>query len=257
MVMSVPDVGNQPAGRREAAGGPACPSCWVRHFCMGLADPPAGTLERIDDLIRHSAPVPRGEFLYRAGQPCRGIHIVQNGLVRKYSLTPDGTERVLGFYIGADVLGTEALDQGYHRFNVQALDITTACLLPAEHLEEIACSLPAIFHQVLRQIAYAEIQESRGSLALQDLPADVRVAGFLLRLSQRFRARGLNNREFPLRIPRHDLANYLGLNPATVSRVIARLEKDGLLEREPHWQGLTILDPEGLSARGQGYEAFF
>jgi CRP/FNR family transcriptional regulator len=224
---------------------------------MGIDDPPAAVLEQIDSLVRHLPPIPKGEFLYQTGQTCRGIHIVRTGMVRKFSLTPDGTERVLGFYIGADMLGLEALDQGYHRFSAQALDTTSSCLLPAEHLEDIACQLPSIFHQVIRLLAYAEFQEKRGVLALHDLPAEVRVAAFLLRLSQRFRSRGMNSSELALRIPRRDLASYLGLNRATVSRAISRLEEESLVQRAANWKILTILDSAGLATKAQGYETFF
>jgi CRP/FNR family transcriptional regulator len=224
---------------------------------MGIDDPPAAVLAQIDNLVRHLPPIPKGAFLYQAGQACRGIHIVRTGVVRKFSLTPDGTERVLGFYIGADMLGLEALEQGYHRFSAQALDTTSSCLLPAEDLEDLACQLPSIFHQVVRLLAYAEFQEKRGILALHDLPADVRVAAFLLRLAQRFHSRGINSNELPLKVPRGDVANYLGLNRATVSRTISRLERAGLIHRPATWGVIRILDREGLAAKAQGYEGFF
>jgi CRP/FNR family transcriptional regulator len=234
-----------------------CPTCWVRHLCMAMDKPARETLERIDALIQHRPPIRKGDHLYRAGEACAGIHIVQTGLVRKFSLTPDGTERVIGFHMGADVLGLEALDNAVHRFNAQALDTTSVCLLPTESLKDIACHLTPIFHQLIRMLAYAEYQASRGILALQGLPAEVRVIGFLLRLSQRYQARGMNSREFPMRVPRQDLANYLGLNPATVSRVLTRLEREGLIARQAQHQLVCLPDPEGLRAKARGYEAFF
>ena len=106
-------------------------------------------------------------------------------------------------------------------------------------------------------LAYAEYQGTRGILALQDLPAEVRVAGFLLRLAQRLEARGIDGRALSLRVPRADLANYLGLSRATISRQISRLENAGLIQRGANWQLLAIRDREGLQARARGYEAFF
>lgn len=248
-------TGIAPSPPRPATMG--CPTCWVRHYCMGQGNASRQFLERMDSRLQRPPPFAQGDYLYRAEDPCLGLYIVQIGLVRQFLLTPDGHERVLGFYMGADLLGLEALDHDRHRFYVQALDTTRVCLLPREELPALARDSPMGFHQLLRLMAYSTYQGSRGRLALQDLSAECRVAGFLLRLAERYRARHFKEYEFPLRIPRRDMASYLGLTRSTVSRVLSQLVREGCLTLRDHRRVLRIQSLEGLKARAKGCETLF
>ena len=55
------------------------------------------------------------------------------------------------------------------------------------------------------------------------------MAAFLIGLSRRLAARGFSADRFQLTMARTDIANYLRLAPETVSRVLRRFQKDGLL----------------------------
>jgi CRP/FNR family transcriptional regulator, anaerobic regulatory protein len=63
-----------------------------------------------------------------------------------------------------------------------------------------------------------------------DLSADERIAMFLLSLSDRFSRRGYSDREFILAMSRRDIASYLRLATETVSRVLARFQKAGVVK---------------------------
>jgi len=67
---------------------------------------------------------------------------------------------------------------------------------------------------------------------LANKSADERIATFLLRLSNRFKARGFSDLRFRLPMSRNEIGNYLGLTVETVSRVITRMQKSGLIQVE-------------------------
>ncbi|MSQ98634.1 MAG: hypothetical protein EXR85_04970 [Xanthomonadales bacterium] len=52
---------------------------------------------------------------------------------------------------------------------------------------------------------------------------------FLVSLSERFARRGYSENEFILAMSRRDIASYLRLATETVSRVLARFQKSGVL----------------------------
>jgi CRP/FNR family transcriptional regulator len=79
-----------------------------------------------------------------------------------------------------------------------------------------------------------------------DWPADVRLAAFLLMLSQRLAARGFSPRRFQLTMARTDIANYLRLAPETVSRVLKRFQDDNLLAVDR--REVELLDVPALEA---------
>ena len=59
--------------------------------------------------------------------------------------------------------------------------------------------------------------------------AEQRVATFLVSLSDRYHARGLSSSEFRLTMTRSDIGNYIGLTVETISRLLNRFHKSGLI----------------------------
>ena len=74
------------------------------------------------------------------------------------------------------------------------------------------------------------------------------MAAFVIELSRRLAARGFSATRFRLTMARTDIANYLRLAPETVSRVLKRLQDEGLLSVDR--REVEILDMEKLQALG-------
>ena len=66
-------------------------------------------------------------------------------------------------------------------------------------------------------------------LQLGSMDADKRLALFLLNMSQRFATQGFSPLKFNMRMIRDEIGSYPGLNPETVSRILSKLQKEGLL----------------------------
>jgi CRP/FNR family transcriptional regulator len=60
-------------------------------------------------------------------------------------------------------------------------------------------------------------------------PVEERLSMFLIGLSQRYGARGLSDLRFQLSMSRHDIANYLGMAPETISRQFKKMQDQGLI----------------------------
>jgi CRP/FNR family transcriptional regulator len=80
--------------------------------------------------------------------------------------------------------------------------------------------------------------------ALIHQSADQRLAGFLLNLTKRLYSRGMRQAEFQIGMSRSDIGSYLGLASETVSRVLTRFQKIGLIQLRH--KRLRLLDPDGL-----------
>lgn len=66
-------------------------------------------------------------------------------------------------------------------------------------------------------------------LLLSKMNAEERLAAFIFNLSKRYSARGFSSREFRLTMTRNDIGNYLGLTVETISRLLGRFQKIGML----------------------------
>ena len=72
------------------------------------------------------------------------------------------------------------------------------------------------------------------------------MAEFLLSQADRFAARGYSSTEFNLRMSRSEIGSYLGLTLETVSRIVSRLQRLGLIRTKGREVGIT--DLPGLRA---------
>jgi CRP/FNR family transcriptional regulator len=88
------------------------------------------------------------------------------------------------------------------------------------------------------------VRESSQMMLLGTMSAEQRVATFLLNLSDRLRKRGYSPAEFHLRMTREEIGSYLGIKLETVSRMLSRFHRDGLLDARG--KNIRILDHDGL-----------
>ena len=85
-------------------------------------------------------------------------------------------------------------------------------------------------------------------MMLNRMKAESRLSYFLLDLSRSFSERGYSAREFNMSMSRRDIGNHIGLSFETVSRLMTRFQKDGLIQVNQR-RGITILDAAGLAMR--------
>ena len=81
-------------------------------------------------------------------------------------------------------------------------------------------------------------------LMLGSMPAEQRLAVFLLNLADRYRRRGYSATEFNLRLTREELGSYLGLKLETVSRLLSRFQGEGTIQVQG--RALKLLDLAAL-----------
>jgi CRP/FNR family transcriptional regulator len=74
--------------------------------------------------------------------------------------------------------------------------------------------------------------------------AEVRLARFLLQLSQRMAVCGQSSRRFHLRMSRRDIASYIGVAHETVSRSFGALARWGLVQVDN--REVELLDMQAL-----------
>ena len=61
------------------------------------------------------------------------------------------------------------------------------------------------------------------------LPAEARVAKFLLSLGQKYAQLGYSDNSYNLKMTRNDIGSYLGLTLETVSRTLSEFNKAGIV----------------------------
>jgi CRP/FNR family transcriptional regulator len=196
-----------------------------------------GSLRDLEVLIEHIGPMRAGTHIFREGEPFDAIAAVREGTVKTYVVDRDGHEQVLGFYFPGEIIGLNAIDDERYPCNAVALDDVTLCRFSFSRIASLATRLPGLQKQLFRHLSR---DIGRASSLAGDHSADERVAAFLVLLSRRMAAVGLPAARLQLTMPRTDIANFLRLAPETVSRVLRRLQDEGLIR--VHRRELEVLD---------------
>jgi CRP/FNR family transcriptional regulator len=186
-------------------------------------------LERFDEVATARRRVARGAALYHAGERFESLYALRSGAFKTVCVSRQGAEKVTGFYLPGELLGLEAINDGRHGSTAVALEDSEVCILPFAAVERMAQQMPALQHQLLRLVS-SDISRDQGlMLLLGSMTAEQRLAAFLLSLARRHERLGFSGSRFVLRMTREEIGNYLGLTLETVSRLLSRFQREGLI----------------------------
>ena len=220
-----------------------CQSCSLYQLCLPIALD-NGDFGRLDTIIKRCRKIERGEHLYRTSEAFNTVFAIRSGSVKTYVTIENGQEQVTGFHLPGELLGLSAVSTHVHTESAVALETTSVCEIPFERLEELATEIPGLNHHLLHLMS-EEIQHDHCQLLMiSKMPAEARLAKFLISLSDHFGQRGFSATEFNLSMSRNDIANLLGLAVETVSRLFTHFNDEGLLTVER--KHVILHDIDGL-----------
>ncbi len=228
-----------------------CCNCNLHSLCMAVSLDMT-ELSKLDDIVDRSKPLSKGQMLSAQGDKFQTVYAIKTGSVKTYTTSCSGEEQITGFYFPGDLIGLNALDTGICPDSIKILETTTVCQVQFEQLDILSVELPKLRRQLLKTMSKEICNEQHMLQLLAKKNADERIATFLLRLSNRFKARGFSETRFRLSMSRHEIGNYLGLTVETVSRVLTRLQKNELITVEN--KEIEILNSKALIKLSNGKE---
>ena len=163
----------------------------------------------------------QGEEIYAQDEAADLLYRIVRGAVRTAHLQADGRRQVGDFYYEGDIIGVEA-GEG-HRFSAEAL---TDCEVLALRRAGPAARETGRVERLVWAATATELRRSQSHvLLLGRATACEKVARFLMDIADRFRGEFVT-----LPMSRQDMADYLGLTIETISRMLGRLQADGVIE---------------------------
>ena len=217
-----------------------CSTCAFSDACLSQGYDKSA-LSELHVLVQHTGPYREGEHLFREGDEFNAIAAVRAGTVKTYVLDATGHEHVLGFHLPGEIIGLNAISEARYPCNAVALDTVSLCRFSFPQMALLATRMPGLQQQLFRLLSQ---DIGKAALLAGDYSADERMAAFLVALSRRYAQRGFSATRLRLTMSRTGIANYLRLAPETVSRVLRRLQSDGLVQVDR--RELDILRPEDL-----------
>lgn len=180
----------------------------------------------------------RGEVIYRMGDEASALYSIGRGIVKLTLMSEQGEPRIVRLVGPGGVVGLEAqLAQGYEH-TAECLSEVYACRIPALTMRQLLRDQPALCRSVLKQWHEHLQVADRLLLDLAVGAVETRVVDLLVMLDDMC----LRSR-LPLLLPgNRDIATLIGVRVESVSRVMARLKRDGALLRQEN--GNWLFTPE-------------
>lgn len=224
----------------------ACRICSLNELCWPLGLKPA-ELERLQATVRSVGPLAAGSYLFRCGDPFTAIYAVRSGSIKSFSFDAAGHELVHGFHLIGQVLGFDAVYPDRHRCNAQVLEPSSLCVVPYRDIARLSIEFPILHDHVLRLMGREFSQQLMGA---ERHTATQKISNFLLDMHSRLQQAGVAEHAFTLPMSREDIASYLGITPETLSRILTKLERQGLLELDN--RTIVLVDPIRLDMIAEG-----
>ena len=217
-----------------------CSTCAFSQACLSQGMDKTALMD-LHVLVEHVGPLHAGEHVFREGDPFTAIAAVRTGTVKTYHIDRDGHEQVLGFHLPGEVIGLNAIHDDRYPCNAVALDTVMLCRFSFPMMATLASRMPGLQRHLFNLLSQ---DIGKASLLAGSFTADERLAAFIVMLSRRFAERGFSPTRMRLTMARTDIANYLRLAPETVSRVLRRLQDEGVLKVDR--RDMEILRPEAM-----------
>jgi len=227
----------------------SCKGCWLGHACVqhGMDEIDLAWLH-LNSVKRH---VPHGAAVYRTGDVFHSIFALRSGTCKSVAVCSDGHEKIIAFHLPGEMFGLTAITPGKYTYDVIAVDDSEVCAVPYSQLLTLSLKDPRL-QQALFKVFSSAIGRHQGFLErLEPLPAKARVVAWLLNLSERYGRCGYSPDQFPLAGTRIDAGSYLGLAHETVTRVLTRLSKAGIILLTE--KNIQIKDRNLLMAEARNY----
>ena len=219
-------------------------------YFRGLGERELDSIDRRMQAVSWAA----GDHLYHAGDPADSLHVVAQGRVKLSRVTPEGTETISDILVPGELFGAmSSLGEPFHEQSASALVGTCTLRIGQADFREVLATLPRVGLRVLDDVAarLVRAQFDIGGQSTHTVPE--RTATALLRLADKLgEDRGPEGILLEVPLSRSDLAGLARSTPESVSRVMSRWKKEGIIDSGRRWTAL--LDRQRLEdvAAGNG-----
>lgn len=189
----------------------------------------------------------RGATIFSENDPGAGFYVVSDGKIKIFKLSGDGKEQILHIFGPGEPFGEAPVFEG-RRFpaHAMALEDSQALYFPrvafvdlVKRNPSLALSMLAVLSRRLRRFA-ALVED----LSLKEVPT--RLAAHLIYLSDN----SPGEEELSLDISKNQLAGLLGTIPETLSRILTKMAKKGLIQI--NGPRIKIIEKAGLDELARG-----
>ena len=175
--------------------------------------------------------VPAGHVLFTAGDPCRGLYVIESGRVRIFRASPDGREQILRTEgPGRAVAELPLFDGGPYPASAVTTEPSRLIFVPRADFEALYRANPDVAQSIVRELGrrMRHLVCVAETLAFRDVAA--RLALYLAEYAERHGSAADGGIEILLHHTHEELSFELGTARESVSRALRQLREKGIIE---------------------------
>ena len=198
----------------------------------------------IQGLLSRRGAVPQ-EVVFRQGEASDWLFVVRAGQVKLSVSGSDGREQIMRIAIAGQLIGYDTVDELHHPYTATALTPVRLCGIRHRDLLRVLEQNLEVSRRMV-QLLNQELSQAQALIhILGQKSSTEKIALFLLSLVPEH-SRAEPQTEMALPLSRQEIADMLGLTVETVSRLMAELKRERIIDA-PRGH-IRILDRKGLHA---------
>ena len=170
----------------------------------------------------------KGVEIYREGDPAQAVFNIISGVVKAYRQDRNGTEQIAAFLFPEDLFGLA--QEGRYANSIKTLTPVAAYRIPITALRSRLLADAALEFHVIAKLCQELRQAQRHAFLLANKRTLSKLAIFLQMLEQLQAAKGETTTEIYIPMDRSDMAKYVGVSLAALSRAFRTLTTRGILQ---------------------------
>ncbi len=189
----------------------------------------------------------KGQKIFSEGDPGAGLYSVVSGRVKIFKLSPDGKEQIFHFFHRGEIFGEVAVFTGKgYPANAEAQEDGDVLFFPRLDFVQLIKQDPSLALNMLATLSWRlhKFSDLVEDLSLKEVPS--RLSAHLLYLSSI--QDGSNDLE--LQISKGQLAALLGTIPETLSRILNKMNRQGLISTDKSI--IRIIDRKAVEELARG-----
>ena len=190
----------------------------------------------------------RAQIIFSEGDEGKGFYVVISGRVKIFKLSPEGKEQILHIFGPGEPFGEVPVFAGKcFPANAEAIEKSRLFYFPRDAFFDLINKSPSLAMNMLAVLSKRLHQFTAliEDLSLKEVPG--RLAAYLIYLSEQQKSTD----DLTLDISKSQLASLLGTIPETLSRILARMTREAIIESDGQ-RHIRILDLKLLEKLASG-----
>lgn len=210
------------------------------HLHEGLSDAQACEIQGL--LSRRTAQ--SQEIIFRQGETSDWLYVVRAGQLKLSVTGPGGREQIMRIAIAGQLIGYDTIDDLHHPYTATALTPVRLCGVRHRDMLRVLEENLEVSRRMVQLLNQELVQAQALIHVLGQKSSAEKIALFLLSLVPEH-GRDSPPLDIPLSLSRQEMADMLGLTVETVSRLMAELKRERIIEA-PRGH-IRILNRQGLN----------